>query len=90
MASPPKRYLSLDTNVLLELVNKGETAIDFRQTFQAKGYALVIPPRVVIELHLIEASKRPQDARLAAIALRNLRTWAITTFDLPEIMKAIL
>jgi len=49
MAALPKR-LALDTNVPLDLADDKDFAHDFRETFQDRGYALVVPPTVVTEL----------------------------------------
>ena len=89
MAANPKKQLALDTNVLLELADSGEVATDFRETFQAKGYTLLIPSRVVTELHLIEADAEREDARFATITLEKLRAWEIKALDLPEVSQAI-
>ncbi len=89
MAPNPKKQLSLDTNVLLELADGGEVAADFRETFRAHGYILAVTPWAVAELHLIEADAERNEAKLAARALDKLRTWGIKPFDLPEVSRAI-
>jgi len=45
-----KKQLSLDTNLLFDLAGENDFAHDFREVFQNKGYALVLPPTAVHEL----------------------------------------
>ena len=40
-----KRQLCLDTNLIFDLAGDEDFAHDFRETFQDRGYALVMPPR---------------------------------------------
>jgi hypothetical protein len=48
-----KKQLSLDTNFVFDLAGDKDFAHDFREIFQSKGYALVLPPTAAHELHLI-------------------------------------
>jgi hypothetical protein len=48
-----KKQLSLDTNIVFDLAEDKDIAHDFREIFQSKGYALVLPPTAVHELHVI-------------------------------------
>ncbi len=47
MAVNPKRRLSLDTNVLLEMAAEREVALEFHETFQAMGYELNTTSQVI-------------------------------------------
>jgi hypothetical protein len=49
MAANPKRQLSLDTNVLLDLAKPQDFAHEFREEFQARRYALLLAPTVLLE-----------------------------------------
>ena len=48
-----RKQLSLDANLIFDLAGGKDFAHDFRETFQSKGYALVLPPTAVHELHII-------------------------------------
>ena len=48
-----KKQLSLDANFVFDLAADKDFAHDFREIFQRKGYALVLPPTTAHELHLI-------------------------------------
>lgn len=51
-ARTQKKQLSLDANIVFDLAERKDFAHDFREVFQGKGYALVLPPTAVHELHL--------------------------------------
>ena len=48
-----KKQLSLDANVIFDLAEGKAFAHEFREIFQSKGYALVLPPTAAHELHAI-------------------------------------
>jgi hypothetical protein len=85
-----KRQLSLDTNLLFDLAGDEDFAHDFRETFQGKGYALVVPPTAVHELHVIFTDGDSEAEReLARTALTHLRQWGIRPFDLDAAAEAV-
>lgn len=45
-----KKQLSLDANIVFDLAGDKDFAHDFREVFQARGYALVLPPTAAHEL----------------------------------------
>jgi hypothetical protein len=47
-----KKQLSLDANIVFDLAEDKDFAHDFREIFQRKGYALVLPPTAAHELQL--------------------------------------
>src|ERR1019366_4955130 len=58
--------------------------------FQGKGYALVLPPTAVHELHVIfTAGDSEAERELAGTGLTHLRQWAIRPFDLDSAAEAI-
>ncbi len=88
MAAPQKR-LSLDTNVPLDLADGKDFVHDFRETFQNRGYALVVPPTVVTELTLKARDAASEKQELAMNALRHLRDWGIQPYDLKSVGHGI-
>jgi hypothetical protein len=85
-----KKQLSLDANVVLDLAADKDFAHDFREIFQSKGYALVLPPTAVHELHLIFTHGESAAVReLAQTALESLIEWGIRPFDLDSTAEAI-
>ena len=77
----PKR-LSLDTNVLFDLADEKDFAHDFRETYQDKGYALVISPTVVAEIYFLREHGDPEEQRLASLSLGRIASWDIQVFPL--------
>jgi predicted nucleic acid-binding protein len=88
MAALQKR-LALDTNVPLDLADKKDFAHDFRETFLKRGYALLIPPTVVIELTLLATGAEGGKQELAMNALQHLREWGIHPYDLKSVGHGI-
>jgi predicted nucleic acid-binding protein len=85
-----KRLLSLDTNLVLDLAREKDFAHEFRETFQGKGYGLMLPPAVAYELHVIYArSDTGEEREWASAALVNLKRWGIRPFDLDSTSEAI-
>lgn len=89
MAASPKKLIALDTNVMLEMAAGGEVAHEFRETFQARGYTLTIPPRVVAEMSFLARHGEATEKRLSNIALERLQAWDIKSFDLSSVSKAV-
>ncbi len=87
-ASSPRR-LSLDTNVLFDLADEKDFAHDFRETYQRKGYALVVCPTVVAELYFFQEHGDPEEQRLASGALAGLVSWDIQVFPLTGVQLDI-
>jgi hypothetical protein len=79
----PKKQLSLDTNLVLDLADQRDFAQDFKEIFQSKGYSLVVSPTVVHELHVIFThASFTAERELARKALTHLLQWGIRPFDL--------
>jgi hypothetical protein len=53
MAGSQKKQLALDTNLLLDLAASEDFAEDFKGEFQARGYDLLVPPTVGVELNVL-------------------------------------
>jgi hypothetical protein len=85
-----KKQLSLDTNLVLDLAEGKDFAHEFSEIFLSKGYALVLPPTAVHELHLIFThGDSPAERELARMALPHLLQWGIRPFDLDSTAEAI-
>jgi len=85
-----KKQLSLDANVVFDLAEGKDFAHEFREIFQAKGYALVLPPTAAHELHVIFTDGEHEAEReLARTALTSLMQWGIRPFDLDSTSEAI-
>lgn len=89
MAGDPKKQLSLDTNLVLDLAGGQDFAHDFRETFQRHGYVLRLPPTVVVELEYLIVSGNSSRRQLAETAAREIKRWGLTPFDLPEVHHTI-
>lgn len=89
MAASPKRQLSLDTNVLLDLAKPQDFAHEFREEFQRRGYDLMLAPTVLLELEYLLTYGSPSERKLAQKASEQVTMWQITAFDLPEVRLAI-
>ena len=85
-----KKQLSLDANIAFDLSEDKDSALDFPEFLQRKGYALVLPPTAVHELHVILADGDSLAEReLAQTALTHLLRWGIRPFDLDATEEAI-
>ena len=85
-----KKQLSLDANIAFDLSEAKESAFDFPEFLQSKGYALVLPPTAVHELHVFLTGGDGQAEReLAQTALTHLLEWGIRPFDLDATEEAI-
>jgi hypothetical protein len=85
-----KKQLSLDANIVFDLARDKDFAHDFREIFQSKGYALVLPPTAAQELHVIfTGGDSEADRELARTGLTRLTQWGIRPFDLDSAAEAI-
>jgi len=73
MAANPKKQLSLDTNVLLDLAEPRNFAHEFREEFQKRGYALMLSPTVLLELEYLLTFGNPSEQKLAQ-SIRCIRS----------------
>src|SRR6266700_22903 len=87
-AGSPRR-LSLDTNLLFDLADEKDFAHDFRETYQRKGYALVICPTVVAELYFLREHGDNEEQRLASLSLGQIASWDIQVFPLTGVQLDI-
>ncbi|MBI2925598.1 MAG: hypothetical protein HYY24_07830 [Verrucomicrobia bacterium] len=67
----------------------GEVALDFQDTFRARGYELLITPRVVTELRWLELYGNSAERKEAGLAFTNLRQWSVKPVDLSSLAQAI-
>ncbi len=85
-----RKQLSLDANIVFDLAGDKDFAHNFQETFQSKGYALVLPPTAAHELHLIFThGGSVAERELARTALIRLKFWGICPFDLDSLADAI-
>ena|SRR5258708_26460869 len=89
MAAGSPRRLSLDTNVLFDLADQKDFAHDFRETYQRKGYALLICPTVVAELYFFHEHGVVEEQRLASLVIGGLASWDIQVFPLTGVQLDI-
>jgi predicted nucleic acid-binding protein len=82
MEANSQKRLSLDTNVLFDLADGQDFAHDFRETYQRKGYALVISPTVVAELSFLRDHGDGEERRLASLSLARLASWDVQVHPL--------
>ena len=85
MEASSQKRLSLDTNVLFDLAASRDFAHEFRETYQGKGYSLVIAPTVVAELYFLRLDGDREERQLASVSLAKLSTWDIRPFTLSDI-----
>ncbi|MBM3841508.1 MAG: type II toxin-antitoxin system VapC family toxin [Verrucomicrobia bacterium] len=88
MAANGQRRLALDTNLLLDLAAGENFALEFREVFQGRGYALFVPPTVGVEL-LWKQKYDPAKRQLAQHALLRMREWGIRTIELSDMKSAL-
>src|SRR5436309_15994594 len=89
MAASPKRQLSLDTNLLLDLAEPRDFAHEFREEFQRRGCALLLAPTVLLELEYLLTFGADLEHDLAQKASEQVEAWQLTAFDLPEVRLSI-
>ena len=88
-AFAPRKRLAQDTNVLFDLADGKEIAHDFKEVFRTNGYALVIAPMVVGELHFLENHGDSKQRVFAARSLDNLSRWEINPFAIDSVNEAV-
>jgi predicted nucleic acid-binding protein len=90
MAAPaPKKLLALDTNLLFDLAAEKDFAHTFREVYQERGYALVVPPTAIQELAHCALEKQCAETPLALKALQKMRSWNLSPFDLKSVGDGI-
>ena len=89
MEASSRKRLSLDTNVLFDLADGKDFAHDFRETYQRKGYALLISPMAVAELYFLRDHGDAEEQRLSSLSLAGLTTWDIQVFPLTHLQRDI-
>ncbi|MBM3878377.1 MAG: hypothetical protein FJ387_01445 [Verrucomicrobia bacterium] len=65
-AASPKKQLALDANLLFDLAEERDFALEFREVFQDRGYRLFLPPTALHELHTIcleAVNQQPRQVR---------------------------
>ena len=70
MVGSPKRKLSLDTNLPLDLARAQDFAHEFREEFQHRGYVLMLAPTVLAELEFLILFSITSEASAACRTLR--------------------
>ena len=81
------KRLSLDTNVLLNLAAGYQFAVDFKEEFQRRKYALQVVPGVMAELSALALKGNDEQRNRASIALDHLLGWDITPIILTDVEK---
>lgn len=89
MGASPKKQLALDTNLLLDLAEGKDFAHAFREEFQQRDYALLVPPTVVAELALLGSLGAEPQRTFANLALEKLVEWGCQPFTLSTTELAI-
>ena len=89
-AKGPSKPLALDTNLVLDLAGDKDFAQDFREEFQQRGYALLLPPTVLAELHEhFKHGATVEKRELSRRALRHVLAWNLHTVNLTTVQSAI-
>lgn len=81
------KRLSLDTNVLLDLAAGHRFAVDFKEEFQRRKYALQVVPGVMAELSALALKGNDEQRDRASVTLDHLLGWGITPIILTEAEK---
>lgn len=81
------KRLSLDTNVLLNLAAGYQFAVDFKEEFQRRKYALQVVPGAMAELIALADKGNDEQRDRAAVALDSLLGWDITPIILTDVEK---
>ena len=84
-----KKLLAADSNLLFDLAGKKDFALTFLEVANERGFILQLPPTVVQELTFAALRKTGEEAKLALIAIQNLRGWGIIPFDLVAVGHGI-
>src|SRR5258708_33447262 len=89
MAVSPKKSLSLDTNLLLDLAGEKDFAHEFKEEFLSRGYSLLVPPTVVAELAFLSSLKAAPQQETASVALENFGLWKCQPFTLSSTLNQV-
>jgi hypothetical protein len=89
MAVSSGKRLSLDTNLLLDLAEGKDFAEEFLESFQARGYELLVTPTVAGELNALSILGGKPQRTFAHKALYRLRHWNCQPFALSDTKLAI-
>ena len=90
MAEPgQKKRIALDTNLLLDLAEDKDWAHEFRECFQAAGYALLTGPTVFAELAFASLHAPEPRRSYARQAVAEARHLGIGAFELSSVERAI-
>jgi hypothetical protein len=89
MVASPNKQLALDANLLLDLAGGRDFAEEFREEFQMRGFALVVPPTVIAELALLASLGTNLQRSCANIALETMRDWKCQPIALSSTELAI-
>src|SRR6266404_4628521 len=81
--------LALDTNVLMSLGRKSDSAHEFREVYQERGYSLLISPTVLAELVWPAEFGQADEIGEAQIAIDHFEHWGLETFQLGEAQHRI-
>ena len=85
MADGHSKSLALDTNVLFDLALGLRVAHSFKDAFQARGYALKVPPTVMAEIAKLSVDGDDRQRELAVSTLKSLKEWKITPIILSDV-----
>jgi predicted nucleic acid-binding protein len=88
-ARPLGKKLALDSNLLFALAEEEDWAHTFQESFQARGYSFFAPPTVVQEIAHAAFEKSGKVSQSALKALRALRGWGVTPYDLKSVGHGI-
>ena len=89
-ATGQKKQLALDTNLLFDLAEEKDFAHEFREVFQQKSYALLLPPTTLQELLVLRLrSELESERELAGVALRSVKRWGLHPYEVNEVQIAI-
>ncbi len=85
-----KKRLGLDANLPFDLAAEKDSAFEFKEVFESKGYTFHLPPTAAYELWIIaEKGESERERGLASTALKKLNAWGIKPFDLPSLQQSI-
>ncbi|MBI3417329.1 MAG: hypothetical protein HY043_18715 [Verrucomicrobia bacterium] len=74
---------------MFDLAAERDFAHEFRETFQNKGYSLVVAPTVVAELYFLSEHGDAQEKRLSSTSLARSSSWDIKPFALSMVQLEI-
>jgi len=85
----PKKRLAVDTNLLLDLAEGEDWSHEFRERFQAAGYALLAGPTVFQELAFASSHADEPKRGLARKVIAEARSWGIGAFEMNSVQRGI-